>query len=80
MTTERDDGGPAFPARPTEHLHGGISITAHHGMLLRDYFAAKAMQGLIVNTTPDLSKGVRAHHIAEAAYKLADEMLKARKA
>ena len=41
MTT--NNGGPAFPARPTEHLHGGGSITAHHGMSLRDYAAIKVI-------------------------------------
>lgn len=41
-----DDGGPAFP-HPTECSDGrGIP---HLGMTLRDYFAAKAMQGIIAH-------------------------------
>ena len=35
----KDTGGPAFPT--TLYEHGGES----DGMTLRDYFAAKAMQG-----------------------------------
>jgi hypothetical protein len=37
-------GEPAFPC-PT------ISIGQHQGMTLRDYFAAKAMQSLILGLT-----------------------------
>jgi hypothetical protein len=37
-------GGPAFPL----HNHGPQSLGLHFtGMTLRDYFAAKAMQGLM---------------------------------
>ena len=46
-----------------------------HGMTLRDYFAAKAMQGYM-NDCYDLEPTER----SIAAYKQADEMLKARKA
>jgi hypothetical protein len=44
------------------------------GMTLRDYFAAKAMEGLVV-VTPDL---IHFESVADAAYKMADAMLKAR--
>ena len=45
------------------------------GMTLRDYMAAKAMQGLMVDVVqPDCD------YIAETAYKMADAMLKAREA
>lgn len=74
--TEQHDGGPAFPARPTEHLTGGISITAHHGMSLRDYFAAKAMQGLVASN--DEGAGDRLSDIPGYAYAIADAMLAAR--
>ena len=43
------------------------------GMRLRDYFAAKAMQGLMVDVSdPDCE------YIVHVAYKMADAMLKAR--
>ena len=62
-------GGPMFPApvtKPLENYYPGISI--------RDYFAAKAMQTIAAN--PHWTE----EGIAEAAYKQADAMLKARQA
>ena len=56
----------AFPCG-TEHL--AEPVTA--GMTLRDYFAAKAMQGLMDAAMP-------MPEIADAAYAMADAMLKAR--
>jgi hypothetical protein len=61
-------GGPAFPS------HGSMGEVAHEGMTLRDYFAAKVMQGLLANNNID------AQQIAEAAFIVADAMLKAREA
>jgi hypothetical protein len=58
---------PAFP-HTIEHLHEPVTT----GMTLRDYFAAKAMQALISIDGGTLEKD------AEAAYKMADAMLKAR--
>lgn len=43
-----------------------------NGMTLRDYFAAKAMQSLVIDTMPN--------KCAELAYQYADAMLKAREA
>jgi hypothetical protein len=57
---------PAFP-----------SVFDHErGMTLRDYFAAKAIEGATVSA----ANNVRFNHalIAEEAYLLADAMLKAR--
>ena len=43
------------------------------GMTLRDYFAAKAMQGMMIdNSQPECD------YIAAIAYKMAEAMLKAR--
>jgi hypothetical protein len=67
---------PAFPT-PTHNLQ-------NDGMTLRDYFAAKAMQGLLAN--PKLQKEILAQGgcvsgwIETSAYAFADEMLKAREA
>ena len=47
------------------------------GMTLRDYFAAKAMQGMVGREVSDPS---RIEKYAENAYKMADAMLKAREA
>ena len=68
--TERNNGGPAFPA-----MHFDLTDN-EHGMTLRDYFAAKAMQGMLAE-----NGGGAAHNIdlAKFAYWIADAMLEARK-
>lgn len=67
-------GGPAFPL----HNHGTQTLGMHlSGMTLRDYFAAKAMQGLIAQSA-GTALGSRVEIAAEYAYAAADAMLKAR--
>lgn len=65
----------AFPfVEPADHE----SIKAYHtGMSLRDYFAANALVGICAN--PDNRCFVGAEKFADAAYKLADAMMEARK-
>ena len=60
-------GGPAFP------WCGDLNEcpTINLGMTLRDYFAAKAMQGI-------LYAGLEPVETAKHAYTMADAMLKAR--
>jgi hypothetical protein len=60
-----DTGGPAFPVPAN-------AFNDQEGMTLRDYFAAKAMEGLMDAAMP-------MPEIADAAYAMADDMLKARK-
>ncbi|MEG7517168.1 hypothetical protein JW294_15695 [Morganella morganii] len=48
------------------------------GMSLRDYFAAKAMQGILVNTERNEFSFGKVNEIASKAYELADAMLRAR--
>ena len=68
-------GGPAFPAP------AGVSHITEQGMTLRDYFAAKAMQGILASNTEHEHEDAHIFDaIAEASYKQADAMLKARKA
>jgi hypothetical protein len=62
---------PAFP-HTIEHLHEPVTT----GMTLRDYFAAKALQG-ILSDSYDYSDRDR---IATKAYEFADAMLRAREA
>lgn len=67
----KDDGGSAFPL--TDHFDEGNNYKcAEGGMSLRDYFAAKAVIGLIENSAGD-------HEwLAKQAYAAADAMLKER--
>jgi hypothetical protein len=76
----KQTGGPAFPhsfvAHPTEETF------VAKGMTLRDYFAAKAMQGVLSAQT-EILDGLLKHtggsgSISELSYNLADAMLKAR--
>ena len=47
------------------------------GMTLRDYFAAKAMQSLIISYMQS-DNGYDSRYLSEEAYRQADQMLKAR--
>ena len=64
----KDTSGPAFPTATLAQKTEG-------GMTLRDYFAAKALQGILSRPTgcylPD-------KEVAMQSYILADAMLKAR--
>lgn len=76
--TARNDGGPAFPAPFGEDAW-------MLGMTLRDYFAAKAMQGFLAEAanprfgvTQEPPNAVHWTAFAQDAYLLADAMLAAR--
>lgn len=77
-----EDGGPAFPELKGETV-GEISLyESRPGMALRDYFAAKALQGLISSGAKVGSLEIKeplASNLAMASYTLADAMLVARK-
>jgi hypothetical protein len=62
-------GGPAFPVTSDNYADSYCG----EGLSIRDYFAAKAMQGLMDAAMP-------MPEIAAAAYAMADDMLKAREA
>lgn len=70
---------PAFPAyqvkrSPSPMGSGEIETVIHgQGMSLRDYFAAKALQGILANA--DEANGLE---FVQAAYAYADAMLKER--
>jgi hypothetical protein len=49
------------------------------GMSLRDYFAAKAMQGMFASDTCEWNEEGNWGARAEAAYRMADAMMEARK-
>jgi hypothetical protein len=81
----KNDGGPAFPiANPFAMEPANVTEMKRFasGMDLRDYFAAKAMTGMLAypgcemrgshhnNNTPD--------GVAEMAYEYADAMIRAR--
>lgn len=68
----KDTDEPAFP------INGALSAYQFCGLTIRDYFAAKALEGLLC------SEGVvdplgNEHIYAKQAYAIADAMLEARK-
>ncbi|MEN9885738.1 MAG: hypothetical protein RL758_316 [Pseudomonadota bacterium] len=63
--SEKNTGGPAFPD------------WLQDGMTLRDYFAAKAMQGLLAQFQGCANGCDPAHH-AKWSYEMADAMIAAR--
>ena len=64
-------GEPAFP------VVGEYSHIKYTGMSLRDYFAAKALVGMMSGKPITSERAVPSY--AEQAYEIADAMLKARK-
>ncbi len=75
--SERDTGGPAFPT--DNEAQTGNNTWHYTGMTLRDYFAAKAMAGMLAAGDEPISiePNVYARE-AGVAYAIADAMLKAR--
>ena len=68
---------PAFPSR-NRWDPDNVDLNSE-GMTLRDYFAAKAMQGMIASgVTVDIDKEYIFQTRAETAYAIADAMMKAR--
>ena len=88
MEQKIETGGPAFPCHPEIIPHRDHDFA---GMTLRDYFAAKAMQGMVSSIDGESNyQRLRAlaaecglsvsSWIARDAYKQADAMIKAREA
>jgi len=79
------DGGYAFPGLPIDYTSPeGVYRSVDGGMTLRDYFAAKALQGLLASPRAPmgddgkLANPVTDHLYAKVAYIAADAMLKER--
>ena len=70
-------GGPAFPSLPIVQEFEGKRLTMTEGLTMRDYFAAKAMQG-VVSGLSTRGEPLNYKECALFSYELADAMLKAR--
>jgi hypothetical protein len=68
------NGGPAFPTKVYDVERE--QLVREEGMTLRDYFAAKAMQGIM--SDPSEAQPYTNDQLAQWAYQVADAMLKAR--
>ena len=76
---------PAFPSKQkalmikSEHIDIASEYEIeHNGMTLRDYFAAKAMQGMLAACTG--WSEAQQERLAKCSYAMANEMMKAREA
>lgn len=70
MSAQNETGGPAFPTMQWDS--GG----EEDGMSMRDYFAAKAMQGFIRGARGMYGDVIDTdENIAKSAYAMADAML-----
>ena len=79
----QDNGGPAFPEiriRSGDNYNPPMKLY-YGGMTLRDYFAAKALQGFAAHLSGATKRGNETGPEANArlAYEYADAMLEARK-
>jgi len=76
----QDKSGPAFPLHPNlAPTLGCVNSVSDSGMSVRDYFAAKALQGIYAHTggePPDWAEDDI--DVAEQCYQMADAMLKVR--
>lgn len=85
MTNGINNGGTAFPSKFTiesgsfDPVQGkvaqGNQVYVQMGMTMRDYFAGKAIQGMLAN---DQAHKSDEDMLARNAYKMADAMLRAR--
>lgn len=73
-TEKINDGGQAFP-QPLTFDAGGIAIAAYPGMSLRDWFAGRALNGML---STELGGEADKSDVAEQAYFYADAMIEAR--
>jgi len=77
----RPDGGPAFPGAhsliQSETSKTGWELTTSHGMSLRDYFAAAALQGTLATVRQWHQDNIQqeAENVTRNAYAIADYML-----
>jgi hypothetical protein len=89
MTKEINDGGPVFPARFVSwtdregNTKTEVDLEDNGGLSLRDYFAAHALQmagamAISLQISGEILAKNRESFVAQNAYRIADEMLKAR--
>jgi len=74
----QDKNTPAFPMSALVYNYDDKApdTIVNEGMTLRDYFAAKAMQGMLAACTGWSEAGIE--RLAKCSYSTADAMLKAR--
>lgn len=72
---------PAFPQVNLKDSHGMLVPDRQSGMSLRDYFAAKAMQGVFIGSVMEafsMDQDIDCDKVAKIAYTMASAMMKSR--
>lgn len=64
----KDDGGPAFP---TDHATDTTFTDIRGGLTVRQWYAGRALQGLVTNGKVPVSK----IEVAQCAFEYADAMI-----
>jgi hypothetical protein len=77
MSNTKNTGGAAFPDPAAERKYADCE-GYEHGMTLRDYFAAKAMQGYLSGHAGEGIVFPLWEDVSKDSYDIADAMLKAR--
>ena len=77
MSNTKNTGGAAFPDPAAERKYADCE-GYEHGMTLRDYFAAKAMQGYLSGHAGEGIVFPSWEDVSKDSYDIADAMLKAR--
>lgn len=73
MSTEDEMAFPGTTEKKVAGIYGAIEQTTHPGMTLRDYFAAKTLQGLVAN-----AENWSDDRLVSYCYEVADAMLEER--
>ncbi len=75
----KNTGGPAFPVHDpfAAHQPGTVDLAQRlaEGMTLRDYFAAKALPGILAPIMSDECHNWKSADFASEAYAIADAMI-----
>jgi hypothetical protein len=74
MGTNINTNHPAFPVQAYPGDASNPKVRPNTGMSMRDYFASKAMNGLLANPE-EISLNAPLEEIADFSYKLANAML-----
>lgn len=69
--SEIEDGGPAFPSEQGE-TSKGWNQTYESGLTKREYFAARALQGMLANPSINIAKS----DLCNGAFNFADKMIR----
>lgn len=82
MAEPIDNGGPAFPvelARMNMATGENVQVESDPGLSRRDYFAAKALNGILSDDGMRPTSVEETHHLARRCYDMADAMIAASK-